>query len=212
MDHSVSDNDGITLFLVSRDANGVNITPVKRMDGGNACILELNNVSAGDGDIIGEKDGGYPVLSDVIDQATTGLCIEMVGGMNAALNMTVDYITERVQFGKPIAYNQAIQHRLADMTTELEAARLMIYEASRMKDAGQPFSHYSAMCKLYASEVGRRAAESALTVMGSIGYISGKYPAERIWRDVKLCEIGEGTSEIQRLVIARYLLKEIQKK
>jgi len=93
------------------------------------------------------------------------------------------------------------------MATEIEAARLMIYEASAMKDTGVRFSQQSAMCKVYASEVGRRAAERALEIMCEAGMYTGPWPAERIWRDVKLCEIGEGTSEIQRLVIGRELLK-----
>src|SRR5512138_2788265 len=96
------------------------------------------------------------------------------------------------------------------MATELEAVRLMCYEASLMKDSGKPFGHFSAMTKLYASEVATRVAVSAMTVLGSVGYLTGKYPAERIWRDVKLCEIGEGTSEIQRMVIARELLKSLK--
>jgi butyryl-CoA dehydrogenase len=122
----------------------------------------------------------------------------------------LQYAADRVQFGKPIAANQAIQFKLADMATQIEGARLMIYDASQRKDAGVPFGKYSAMCKLYASEVGRRVSAMALDVLGGVGYITGTHTAERIWRDVKLCEIGEGTSEIQRIVIARDLLKSLK--
>ena len=168
---SVSDNDGITLFLVSRDANGVNITPVKRMDGGNACILELNNVSVGDGDIIGEKGGGSLVLSDVIDQATTGLCIEMVGGMNAALNMTVDYITERVQFGKPIGTFQALQHKAADMFIQKELATSAAYYAiasmdEKTEDRALAVSIAKAKCSIAYTEV----TKTAIQLFGAIGF------------------------------------------
>jgi alkylation response protein AidB-like acyl-CoA dehydrogenase len=98
------------------------------------------------------------------------------------------------------------------MATEIEAARLLIYDCAERKDAGEKFTRYSAMCKLYASEVGRRSAEWAMDILGGVGYYTGVHAAERIWRDVKLCEIGEGTSEIQRLVIARELLGELKAK
>ena len=96
------------------------------------------------------------------------------------------------------------------MATDVKAARLMVYEASRLKDTGQPFSRMSAMCKLFASEVGSRVTANAVEMLGLEGFSTGRYPVERHWRDVKLCEIGEGTSEIQRLVIARDLLKSLK--
>jgi len=205
----------ITCFILEKDWDGYAVGKKENklgLRGSDTAFLHFDDLKCPVGNQLGKEGDGFKQMLITLDGGRISIGAMALGLGQGALDCALKYAAQRVQFGKPIAYNQAIQHRLADMTTELEAARLMIYEASYMKDAGQPFSHYSAMCKLYASEVGRRAAESALTVMGSIGYISGKYPAERIWRDVKLCEIGEGTSEIQRLVIARYLLKEMQKK
>ena len=133
-----------------------------------------------------------------------------LGLAQGALDSALEFTTKRIEFGKPVAYRQHIQFELADMAMEIEAARLMIYEASRLKDAKVPFSRQSAMCKLYASEVGTRTASRALGIMCEAGQYTGPYAAERILRDVKLCEIGEGTSEIQRVVIARDLLKSLK--
>jgi butyryl-CoA dehydrogenase len=159
---------------------------------------------------LGKVGDGFKQALITLDGGRISIGAMALGLGQGALDVALKYSAERVQFGKPISYNQAIQHRLADMATEIQAARLMIYEAAMMKDAHVPFSRQSAMCKLYASEVATRAAASAMTILGAVGYLTGPYAAERIWRDVKLCEIGEGTSEIQRLVIARDLLKTMQ--
>jgi len=122
-----------------------------------------------------------------------------LGLAQAALDEASRYARERVQFGQPIARFQAIQWMIADMATEIDAARLMIYRAAAMKDAGRRFTREAAMAKLFASEVAERAAHKAIQIHGG-------YPVERIYRDQRLCSIGEGTSEIQRLVIARQVL------
>jgi len=126
----------------------------------------------------------------------------------AALDEATRYAKERVQFGQPIAKFEAIQWMIADMATELDAARLMVYRAAARKDAGLRFTKEAAMAKLYASEAAERAAHKALQVHGGYGY-SREYPVERIYRDQRLCAIGEGTSEIQRLVIARQVLGKL---
>jgi alkylation response protein AidB-like acyl-CoA dehydrogenase len=128
-----------------------------------------------------------------------------LGLAQAALDQATRYAKERKQFGQPIANFQALQWMIADMATEVDAARLLIYRAAAMKDAGQPFSKEAAMAKLYASETAERAAFKALQIHGGYGY-SREYPVERIYRDQRLCSIGEGTSEIQRMVIARQVL------
>jgi alkylation response protein AidB-like acyl-CoA dehydrogenase len=128
-----------------------------------------------------------------------------LGLAQAALDEATRYARERVQFGQPFASFQAIQWMIADMATEIDAARLMVYRAAAMKDAGLRFTKEAAMAKLYASEVAERAAFKAIQIHGGYGY-SREYPVERIYRDQRLCTIGEGTSEIQRLVIARQVL------
>jgi alkylation response protein AidB-like acyl-CoA dehydrogenase len=128
-----------------------------------------------------------------------------LGIAQGALDKAVAYARERKQFGKPIGGFQAVQHMIADMATEIEAARHLVYNAARLMDAHKPFSRESAMGKLFASEVAMRATRNAIQIFGGYGYMS-EYPVERYYRDAKLCEIGEGTSEIQRLVIARQVL------
>jgi alkylation response protein AidB-like acyl-CoA dehydrogenase len=132
-----------------------------------------------------------------------------LGLAQAAFDAAVAYAAQREQFGKPIAEFQAVQFKLADMETEIEAARHLVYSAARMKDRGERMTKYSAMAKLYASEVSMRCTNHAIQIFGGNGY-SREYPVERFWRDAKLTEIGEGTSEIQRLVIAREILKEVR--
>ena len=127
-----------------------------------------------------------------------------VGLAQGALDVALPYARERRQFGQRLIEMQAIGNRLADMAMEIQAARNLVYEAAWRKDHGLPFAIAGSYAKLFASEVGMRAAHSAVQILGGVGY-TRDYPAERILRDVKLCEIGEGTSEIQRLIIARHL-------
>jgi alkylation response protein AidB-like acyl-CoA dehydrogenase len=159
---------------------------------------------------LGDIGQGFKQMLMTLDGGRISIGAMAIGLGQGAFDCALKYAADRVQFGEPISNNQAIQHKLADMATELEASRLLCYEAAMLKDAGKPFGHVSAMAKLYSSEAGTRAATTAISILGSVGYLTGPYPAERIWRDVKLCEIGEGTSEIQRLVIARELLKSLK--
>ena len=126
---AVSADDGITLLLVDKNASGMKMTPLKTMDGRNACILELDNVQIPESDVLGEVDSGYQLMTKAIDQAAAGLCAEMVGGMTSAINLTVKYISERKQFGKPIGSFQALHHKAADMFIQKELAVSAVYYA-----------------------------------------------------------------------------------
>jgi butyryl-CoA dehydrogenase len=202
----------ITTLIFEREMPGFAIGKKENklgLRGSDTAFLHFDDVKVPVENQLGEVGQGFKQMLITLDGGRISIGAMALGLAQGAFDCALKYAADRMQFGKPISSNQAIQHRLADMATEIEAARLLIYEASHLKDAGKPFSHMSAMCKLYASEVGTRTAESAMTVLGAVGYLTGPYPVERIWRDVKLCEIGEGTSEIQRLVIARNLLKSI---
>ncbi len=144
----------------------------------------------------------------VLDAGRIGIAALAVGLAQGAYDAARKYAHERKQFGQPIASFQAIQWKLADMATEIEAARLLTYRAAWLKDTGAPRTTVeSAMAKLYSSEVCVRAAEEGVQIHGGYGFVKD-YPAEKYFRDAKLCTIGEGTSEIQRLVIARQLLNQ----
>ncbi len=204
----------ITCFILEKDWPGYAVGKKENklgLRGSDTAFLHFDDLKVPVSNQLGDVGQGFKQMLVTLDGGRISIGAMALGLGQGAFDCALRYAADRVQFGKPISHNQAIQHRLADMSTELEAARLLIYEASQLKDSGRPFSRFSAMAKLYASEVGTRAAATAMTILGSVGYLTGSYPAERIWRDVKLCEIGEGTSEIQRLVIARDLLKEIGK-
>ncbi|MGQ9584659.1 MAG: acyl-CoA dehydrogenase [Anaerolineae bacterium] len=155
--------------------------------------------------ILGEPGQGFKQFLATLDEGRISIGAMALGLAQAALEMSLRYSKERVQFGQPIGKFQAIQWMLADMATEIEAARLMVYRAAWLKDEGQDFVKEAAMAKLYASEVAERACFKAIQIHGGYGYMR-EYGVERLYRDQRLCTIGEGTSEIQRLVIARQLL------
>jgi alkylation response protein AidB-like acyl-CoA dehydrogenase len=157
--------------------------------------------------LIGKPGEGFVDSLRVLDGGRISIAALAVGMAQGAYDAALDYSKHRKQFGRPISEFQAIQHKLADMATEIDAARLMTYRAAWRKDRNLPVNRESAMAKLFASEVAVRAAEEALQIHGGYGFIKD-YPVEKFYRDVKLCTIGEGTSEIQRLVIARQLLKD----
>jgi alkylation response protein AidB-like acyl-CoA dehydrogenase len=204
----------ITSFILEKDWPGYDVGKKENklgLRGSDTAFLHFDDLKVPMENQLGEVGQGFKQMLMTLDGGRISIGAMALGLGQGAFECALQYAADRKQFGKPIADNQAIQHKLADMATELEAARLMVYETARLKDAGQKFTQMSAMCKLYASEVGTRACASAMGVLGSIGYYTGPYPVERMWRDVKLCEIGEGTSEIQRLVIARELIKSVQK-
>jgi hypothetical protein len=142
----------------------------------------------------------------VLDGGRISIAALAVGIAQGAFESAVRYSKERVQFGRPIAEFQAIQFKLADMAMQIEAARLLMYRAAFLKDQGKKVTKEASMAKLYASEMSVKVCEEAIQIHGGYGYTKD-YPPEKYWRDSKLCTIGEGTSEIQRMVIARQLLR-----
>jgi len=203
---------GISSFVLEKGWPGYEIGKKENkmgLRGSDTAFLHFLDVKVPPENRIGELGQGFKQFMITLDGGRISIGAMALGLAQGALDCALKYAAERTESGKPIGTTQAIQWKLADMATEIEAARHLVYGASMMKDAGVVFSKESAMAKVYASEVGRRAATEAMQILGETGLISGRYPAERIFRDVKLCEIGEGTSEIQRLVIAREILKTV---
>jgi alkylation response protein AidB-like acyl-CoA dehydrogenase len=155
---------------------------------------------------LGEEGEGFTQSMQVLDGGRISIAALSVGIAQGAYEAALKYSKERQQFGRPIAEFQAIQFKLADMATQIEAARLLTLQAAALKDAGKKTTRESSMAKLFASEVAVKVAEESVQVHGGYGYTKD-YPAEKYWRDSKLCTIGEGTSEVQRLIIAKQLLK-----
>jgi len=158
--------------------------------------------------LLGKEGEGFKQFLIVLDAGRIAIGAMAVGLAQAALDASIAYAKERVQFGQPIAKFQAIQWMIADMATQLDAARLLVYRAAWLKDRGVRFTREAAMAKLFASEIAERACHAAIQIHGGYGYTKD-YPLERYYRDARLCEIGEGTSEIQRLVIARQVLGKL---
>jgi alkylation response protein AidB-like acyl-CoA dehydrogenase len=155
--------------------------------------------------LIGEQGKGLQQTLVTLDGGRIGIGAISIGLAQAAFEHAVNYARERKAFGKPIAEQQAIQWMLADAATELELARNMLYKAAWLKEQGRSYNKEASMVKLYATEMAERVSRNAIQIHGGYGY-SSEYPVERIYRDVRLMTIGEGTSEIQRLVIARHVL------
>ena len=156
--------------------------------------------------LLGKRGAGFIDSLRVLDGGRISIAALSLGTAIGAFDAALQYAKQRKQFGRAISEFQAIQHRLANMATDIEAARMLTYRAAWLKDQGQPVNKESAMAKLFASERAVRICDDALQIHGGYGFIKD-YPVEKFYRDVKLCTIGEGTSDIQRLVIARQLLK-----
>lgn len=204
----------ITTFILEKEWKGYAVGKKENklgLRGSDTAFLHFDDLHVPKENRLGEIGQGFKQMLITLDGGRISIGAMSLGLAQGAFDCALKYSATRKQFGEPIVENQAIQHKLADMAMEIEAARLMIYDCAVRKDSGERFTRYSAMCKLYASEVGRRVCESAMSILAGIGFLTGPYPVERMWRDVKLCEIGEGTSEIQRMVIARELLKTLPK-
>ncbi len=154
--------------------------------------------------LIGEEGQGYKIALSGLEGGRIGIASQSVGMARAAFEAALAYAKERVSFGKPIYEHQAVQFRLADMATQIEAARQLIWHAASMKDAGLPCLKEAAMAKLFASEMAEKVCSDAIQIHGGYGYVSD-FPAERIYRDVRVCQIYEGTSDIQKIIIGRAL-------
>jgi len=202
------DSRSISCFLVEKGTPGFipgKNEPKMGLKGSVTSALGLENCRVPAENLLGKEGEGFRQMLVTLDAGRISIGAMALGLAQAAFDEARRYARERVQFGQPIGRFQAIQWMIADMATEIDAARLLIYRAAALKDAGQPFTREAAMAKLYASEVAERAAFKAVQIHGGYGY-SREYPVERIYRDQRLCSIGEGTSEIQRLVIAREVL------
>ena len=199
---------GISAFVIEMDRPG--IRPGKKenklgMRASDTAELVLQDCRVSDEALLGKAGYGFVDAMKVLDGGRISIGALAVGIAQGAFEAARDYSKQRTAFGKNISEFQAIQFMLADMATEIEAARLLCYQAAAMKDSGEKTTTYSSMAKLYASEVAVRATERGVQIFGGYGFIKD-FPAEKYYRDVKLCTIGEGTSEIQRMVIARNLL------
>ena len=200
---------GISAFVFDKSMEG--FRPDKKenklgMRASETASVVFEDCYVPDENLLGNLGEGFTQAMKILDGGRISIAALSVGIAQGAFEAAVRYAKERVQFGQPIAEFQAIQFKLADMQTQIEAARLLTLQAAAMKDAGKKVTKQSAMAKLYASEVAVRVAEESIQIHGGYGYTKD-YPAEKYWRDSKLCTIGEGTSEIQRIVIAKQLLK-----
>ena len=196
---------GVSAFLVRHDAPGFAVTREEEKMGLNSSSTADIALEDTPGERLGEPGKGMRIALSTLDGGRIGIGAQAVGIAQAALELATSYAQERRAFGGPIARFQAIQQKLADMQTEIEAARALVWRAARLKDAGRPHTIEGAQAKLFASGVARRQTGEAIQVLGGYGYTK-EFPAERYYRDAKVTEIYEGTSEIQRLVIARALL------
>jgi alkylation response protein AidB-like acyl-CoA dehydrogenase len=200
---------GITAFIVERTFPGFAVGKKEDKLGIRASStteLILEQCVVPEGNVLGPVGQGYKIAIETLNEGRIGIGAQMIGVARGALDAATAYVKERRQFGKAIAEFQGVQFQLAQMATDLEAARLMVYNAARLKDAGQPFAQQAAMAKLFSSQVADRITSSCLELFGGYGY-SKEYPAEKYYRDAKIGTIYEGTSNMQLQTIAKGLLK-----
>jgi alkylation response protein AidB-like acyl-CoA dehydrogenase len=200
---------GISAFVVPRDTPGLHVGKLEKKLGFRAsdtAALHFDDMRVPRSNLLGAMNEGFKDVLGILAAARIGMAALAVGIAQGALDEALKYARQRRQFGKPILEFEAIQWMIADMATEIDAARLLARKAATLKDAGQPFVRTASQAKLHASEVAMRATSKAIQIHGGYGYLKDS-PVERFYRDAKLCEIGEGTSEVQRMVIARDVLK-----
>lgn len=199
---------GITAFLVERGTAGMVIGHKENKLGiraSSTCELILDDCAVRAEQVLGEVGKGYKIAIETLNEGRIGIGAQMLGLAEGAWAHAVKYAKERKQFGKPIADFQAMQFQLAEMATEIEAARLMVYNAARLKDAGREFLKEAAMCKYFASHVAERVASLAVEVFGGSGFVRD-YPVEKLYRDAKIGKIYEGTSFMQLATIAKLVI------
>jgi len=202
--------DGISAFIVERETPGLRVGKHEDKLGvrsSDTAEVVFEDCEVPEANLIGRPGDGYGQAMRTLEKGRIGIGAMAVGLGRAALEASVLYARERKAFGKPIAEHQAVAFMMADMAAEIDAAWLLVARASALADQGRPFRREASMAKLYASEAAARAAAKAVQIHGGYGFIKD-YPVERIYRDVKLTEIGEGTSEIQRIIIAKSVLGE----
>jgi alkylation response protein AidB-like acyl-CoA dehydrogenase len=201
---------GLSAFIVDTDTPGFSVGKLEDKLGiraSSTAELVMEDCKIPAANLLGQEGEGFKIALHTLDGGRIGIAAQAVGIAQAAFEAARDYAKERIQFGKPIAKLQAIQWMLADMATEIEASRLLVRQSVWMKDQKMKYGKYSAMAKLYAAETAMRVTTKAIQVHGGYGYVK-EYPVERHFRDAKITEIYEGTSEIQRLVIAKAVLTE----
>ena len=198
---------GISAFLLEKDTPGFKVGQLEDklgLRGSRTAELIFEDCRIPTENILGEENKGFYSVMDTLDRGRTAVGAMSVGIARGALEDSIKYAKQREQFGKPIGKLQAIQFMISDMATEIDAARLLVYKAAYLEDEGKPFGKDAAMAKLFASEIAMRATRNAIQIHGGYGYMRDR-PLEKYFRDIKLCQIGEGTSEIQRIVIAKRL-------
>jgi len=199
---------GITAFVIERGFEGLSIGKKEDKLGiraSSTCELILEHCRVPGANVLGDIGKGYKVAIETLNEGRIGIGAQMIGLARGALDHTIRYVKEREQFGKPIASFQAVQHQIARAATELEAARLLVYNAARLRDAGQPFLTEAAMCKIFSSEVAERVTSLAVNLFGGNGFVKD-YPVEKLYRDAKIGQIYEGTSNLQLQTIAKQIL------
>jgi alkylation response protein AidB-like acyl-CoA dehydrogenase len=199
---------GITAFLVDRGVAGFTVGKKEDKLGiraSSTCELLFEQCRVPCANVLGEVGKGYKVAIETLNEGRIGIGAQMIGLAQGALDHSIAYTRDRKQFGKAIAEFQAVQHQIARAATELEAARLLVYNAARLRDAQLPFLTEAAMCKIFSSEVAERVASLAINLFGGNGFVK-EYPVEKLYRDAKIGQIYEGTSNLQLQTIAKQLL------
>jgi butyryl-CoA dehydrogenase/short/branched chain acyl-CoA dehydrogenase len=199
---------GITAFLVERDTPGFSVGRKEDKLGiraSSTCELILDGCVVPEANLLGKQGKGYKIAIETLNEGRIGIGAQMLGLAEGAWGHAARYAKERRQFGKPIAEFQAVQFALAEMATEIEAAKLMVYNAARMKDAGLPFLREAAMTKYFVPQVAERVASQCVEIFGGCGFVRD-FPAEKYYRDAKIGKIYEGTSNMQLATIAKQVL------
>ncbi len=199
---------GISAFIVETNTPGYIVTNIENKMGQHAsdtAQITFEDCKVPKANLLGQEGEGYKIALSGLEGGRIGIASQCVGIARAALKAAKDYALERTAFGKEIYKHQAIGFKLADMATQLEAARLMVQKAARLKDAGKPCLKEASMAKLFASEMAEKLCSDAIQVFGGYGYLND-FPVERYYRDVRICQIYEGTSEVQKLVISRSVM------
>jgi alkylation response protein AidB-like acyl-CoA dehydrogenase len=207
---SAKGKKGISAFIVPTGTPGWRVARKEDKLGqcaSDTCQIVLEEMELTPDLLLGQEGEGYKIALSNLEGGRIGIAAQAVGMARAAFEEALNYAQERESFGKKIAEHQAVSFRLADMATEIEAARLLTLDAAALRDAGQPCLKEAAMAKLYASEMAERVCSAAIQIHGGYGYLRD-FPVERIYRDVRVCQIYEGTSDIQRLVIGREILEK----
>jgi short/branched chain acyl-CoA dehydrogenase len=199
---------GITAFLVERGVPGFSVGKKEDKLGiraSSTCELLFEECRIPRANVLGEVGKGYKVAIETLNEGRIGIGAQMIGLAQGAIDHTIAYVRQRKQFGKALAEFQAVKHQIARAATDLEAARLLVYNAARLRDNRQPFLTEAAMCKIFSSEVAERAASLAINLLGGNGFVK-EYPVEKLFRDAKIGQIYEGTSNLQLETIAKQLL------